>query len=105
MIYPSNIKEIKKFAKEIGINVKYLLGEKYDGDFHLSRVKSLPANIVFNGSGYLYLESVKSLPTNTVFNVKGLLWLGYVETIHSSVQFVNFGHLVLPAYKKVKIIW
>ncbi len=48
MNYPENIEEIKMFAEEINIDVKYLLGEKYEGYLNLSYVESLPANIVFN---------------------------------------------------------
>ena len=105
MIYPPNIKEIEKFAEEIGKDVKYLLGEKYEGDLDLYYVKSLPANIVFNVGGGLNLSSVKSLPENITFYIKGSVWLESVETIHSSVKFVNFGRLILPPAKKVKIIW
>ena len=75
MNYPENIEEIEKFAKKINIDVKYLLGEKYEGTLHLSSVKSLPANIVFNVGDDLYLYSVESLPDNIVFNVGGSLSL------------------------------
>ena len=70
MNYPKNIKEIKKFAKRINLDVKYLLGEKYDGFLFLGSVRSLPDNIIFNVSGFLFLDSVRSLPSNTIFNVK-----------------------------------
>ncbi len=70
MNYPKNIKEIKKFAKRIKLDVKYLLGEKCDGLLFLDSVKSLPENIVFNVDGSLILNSVDSLPSNTIFNVK-----------------------------------
>ena len=125
MIYPPNIKEIRKFAEEYGIDVKYLLGEKYESGLDLFSVKSLPDNIVFNVGGWLDLSSVKSLPDNVVFNVGGDLDLFSVESlpanivfnvgryvdlnsvefIHSSVKFVNYERLVLPEDKKVKIIW
>ena len=59
MIYPPNIKEIQKFAEEIELDVKYLLGEIYNGNLNLFYVKSLPANIVFNVGGWLNLFSVK----------------------------------------------
>ena len=85
MKYPENIEEIEKFAEEIGIDEKYLLGKKYEGYLRLPFVESLPANIKFNVGGYLNLYSVKSLPDNIVFNVgKG---------IH------------LPTKHKVKVIW
>lgn len=105
MVYPPNIDEIRKFAGKINLDVKYLLGERYEDNLNLRFVESLPADIVFNVNSFLNLGYVRSIPANTVFNIKGLLWLDYVETIHSSVQFINFGHLVLPTYKKVKIIW
>jgi hypothetical protein len=57
MKYPENIEEIKKFAKEIGIDVKYLLGEKYEGDSYLPSVKSLSANITFNVSRKIHLPT------------------------------------------------
>lgn len=85
MNYPENIEEIKKFAKEIGIDVKYLLGEKYEGGLSLSSVESLPANIVFDVGGWLYLNSVESLPDNVVFNVDDDIYF--------------------PTDHKVKVIW
>ena len=71
MNYPDNIEEIKKFAEEIEIDVKYLLGEKWEGELNLRSVKSLPANIIFNVSGHLDLSFVKSLSSYIVFNVGG----------------------------------
>ena len=55
MEYPENIEEIKKFAKEIKLDVKYLLGEKYEGNLNLPSVQSLPANTKFNVDGNIYL--------------------------------------------------
>ena len=57
MNYPDNIEEIKKFAEEIKIDVKYLLGEKYDGLLFLDSVKSLPSNIVFNVKRNIYFPT------------------------------------------------
>ena len=82
---PKNIDEIKKFAEKIGIDVKYLLGEKYDGYLYLSSVESLPDNIQFNVGGYLNLSSVQSLPANMMFNVNGYIYL--------------------PMEHEVKVIW
>ena len=72
---PENIEEIRKFADEIGIDVKYLLGEKYEGDLYLSYVCYLPDNIVFNVGEFLFLCSVKSLPSVIIFNVSGKVYL------------------------------
>lgn len=102
---PPNIEEIRKFAKEIKLDVKYFLGEMHCGDLWVDRVKTLPENITFNVVGSLGLESVRCLPKNIIFNVCHYLYLNSVETIHSSVQFVDFVHLVLPEDRKVKIIW
>lgn len=85
MNYPNNIEEIKKFAREIGIDEKYLLGKKYEGYLRLPFVESLPDNIIFNVGGWLSLRSVKSLSSNTIFNVIGDI---YFSTNH-----------------KVKILW
>lgn len=57
MVYPENIKEIKKFAREIGIDVKYLLGERFEGYLDLPSVRSLPANIVFNVGGKIFFPT------------------------------------------------
>ena len=103
MIYPPNIEEIKRFARKINIDVKYLLGELCDGDLWLSYVVFLPPNIVFNVGGNLSLNSVKVLPKNIVFNIGGVLYINRVRNIHSSVQFVNYGRLFLPFDKKVKV--
>lgn len=102
---PPNIEEIEKFAEEIKLDVKYLLGEWYYDDLWLPLVDSVPANIKFNVGGSLSLESVRCFPENIVFNVHYFLYLDSAETIHSSVQFVDFVHLVLPEDRKVKIIW
>ena len=85
MNYPENVEEIRKFAKKINLDVKYLLGEKYEGHLYLSSVKSLPANIVFNVGDDLHLYSVESLPANVLFNVSRKIYL--------------------PTKHKVKVIW
>lgn len=125
MNYPDNIEEIKKFAEEIGIDVKYLLGEKWKGSLNLSSVKSLPPNIVFNVGGYLDLSSVKTMPDNIVFNVGDWLFLRDVQTLPFNVIFNVGGPLALrsvaslpsgtifnvreeinfPTKHKVKVIW
>jgi hypothetical protein len=105
MDYPDNIEEIKKFAEEIDLDVKYLLGEKYEGDLWLYFVESLPANIVFNVGGYLDLRSVESLPANIVFNVGGYLWLSCVESVSSNNELNVNGKIYFPIDHKVKVIW
>lgn len=105
MVYPKNIEEIKKFAKEIKLDVKYLLGEKYVGNLYLALVKSLPNNIVFNVGGYLNLFSVEFLPDNIVFNVGDWLWLHSVESLPSTTVFNVSGKIIFPTKHKVKIIW
>ena len=85
MNYPENIEEIKKFAEEIGIDVKYLLGEKREGSLNLNSVQCLPNNIVFNVGGVLWLRSVKSISSSTIFNVGR--------------------NIYFPFGKKVKILW
>ena len=124
MNYPPNIEEIRKFAEEYGIDVKYLLGEKYESGLDLFSVKSLPDNIVFNVGGWLILSSVKSLPNNVVFNVGGglnlrsvkslpnnivfnvgcCLFLNSVETLPSNVIFNVDGEVCFPLTRKVKVI-
>ena len=69
--YPKNIEEIKKFAEKINIDVKYLLGERYEDNLYLHSVKTLPNNIIFNVGGSLYLYYVQSLPDIIIFNVGG----------------------------------
>ena len=103
MIYPPNIEEIRKFAEETYIDVKYLLGEKYPYGMVFNSLY-IPENIVFNVK-VLWLNNLVNVPANTVFNIEGILRFGSVDSIHSSVQFVNFGRLILPEDKKVKIIW
>ena len=63
---PVNYKEIEEFAKKIGLDVKFLLGEFYEGTLVLNSLQSLPENIVFNVGGRLYLNSLQSLPENVV---------------------------------------
>lgn len=55
MNYPENIEEIKKFADENRIDVKYLLGERYGYSLYFTSVESLPANTKFNVDGNIYL--------------------------------------------------
>ena len=105
MNYPENIEEIKKFAEEIEIDVKYLLGEKYEGNLSLPSVQSLPANIVFNVGGHLNLYSVLSLPNNIVFNVGGKLVLYSVESLPSNTIFNVNGNIFFPISRKVKVDW
>ena len=101
MNYPDNIEEIKKFAEEIKIDVKYLLGEKYDGLLFLDSVKSLPENIVFNVDGSLILNSVRSLSANIVFNVGGNLNLSSVESLPDNIRFNVGGWLDLSSVKSL----
>lgn len=105
MEYPENIEEIEKFAKKINIDVKYLLGEKYEGNLYLTYVQSLPNNIVFNVGGHLYLRSVKSLPANIVFNVGGYLNLYSVKSLPSDIIFNVSRKIYLSTEYKVKVIW
>ena len=105
MNYPDNIEEIEKFAEEIGIDVKNLLGEKYEGDLDLSSVKSLPSNIVFNVGGDLYLYSVRSLPDNIVFNVGGFLNLCSVKSLPSNTIFNVNKKVNFSTKHKVKVVW
>ena len=103
--YPKNIKEIKKFAKIINLDVKYLLGEKYDGFLFLGFVRSLPENIVFNVRGGLDLSSVRSLPANIVFNVGGYLNLYSVQSLSACIKFNVCRNIYFPIKHKVKVIW
>ena len=105
MNYLKNIKEIKKFAEKINIDVKYLLGEKYEGNLWLDYIESLPANIVFNVGRNLNLYSVCSLPDNIVFNVGRNLVLNSVESLPSNVIFNVAGEVCFPLTHKVKVIW
>lgn len=105
MNYPKNIKEIKKFAKRINLDVKYLLGEKYDGFLFLGSVRSLPDNIIFNVSGFLDLSSVEYLPANIVFNVGGFLFLDSVRSLPSNTIFNVKRKIRFPTMHKVKVIW
>lgn len=100
MNYPENIKEIKKFAEKINIDVRYILGEKYEGDMWLPSVRFLPANIVFNVGSYLNLSSVKSLPENIVFNVGGLN-LYSVLSLPDNIQFNVGGSLILSSVQSL----
>ena len=105
MTYPDNIEEIKKFAKEIELDVKYLLGEKYEGYLRLPFVESLPANIKFNVGGNLWLDSVESIPENIIFNVGGNLDLSYVKSLPNNIVFNVDGDVRYPINHKVKVIW
>lgn len=125
MKYPENIEEIEKFAREIGIDEKYLLGKKYEGYLRLPFVESLPDNIIFNVGDDLYLYSVeylsdnivfnvegnlnlysvKSLPDNIVFNVGGPLALCSVKSLPANILFNVRRKIYLPTKHKVKVIW
>ena len=105
MVYPENIEEIKKFAKEIKLDVKYLLGEKYEGKILLLTVAHLPANIVFNVNCNLGLNYVYRLPSPIVFNVGEHLFLRSLKSLPSSTIFNVGGKIYLPSDHKVKVIW
>lgn len=105
MNYPENIEEIKKFAEEIGIDVKYLLGEKYEDRLALDFVESLPANIVFNVGGHLDLFSVRFLPDNIVFNVGGWLNLYSVQSLQGNIVFDVHSYISISTNHKVNVIW
>ena len=75
MITPDNYKEIEEFAKTINLDVKYLLGEFYEGNLNLSSLTSLPENTTFNVGGYLDLSSLKSLSKNYKISLKNNLYI------------------------------
>ena len=75
----SNYKEIEAFAKSINLDVKYLLGEKYEGSLVLSSLTSLPENFNVTVGGSLYLCSLKTLPENYKINLKGELYINAAE--------------------------
>ena len=102
---PENIEEIKKFAEDNNIDVKYLLGEKYEDNLYLYSVEYLPNNIVFNAEGNLHLYSVESLPDNIQFNVGDYLYLGSVESLPDNIKFNVSRKIYLPTKHKVKVIW
>ena len=102
---PENIEEIRKFARDNNLDVKYLLGEKWEGNLYLGSVVSLPDNIVFNVGGWLDLRSVKSLPANIKFNVGSWLELRSVKSLSSSTIFNVNGKIYLPTKHKVKVLW
>ena len=99
--YPENVEEIRRFAKEIKLDVKYLLGEKYEGDSYLPSVESLPENIKFNVGGSLDLSYVKSLPDNVIFNVGGYLWMPSVKSLSANIVFNVGDWLVLYSVKSL----
>ena len=72
---PSNYKEIEAFAKSINLDVKYLLGEKYEGNIYLCSLTSLPENFNVTVGGNLRLDSLKSLPENYKISLKGDLYI------------------------------
>ena len=71
----SNYKEIEAFANSINLDVKYLLGEKYEGSLDLSSLTSLPENFNVTVGGSLWLDSLTSIPENFNVTVGGNLWL------------------------------
>jgi hypothetical protein len=88
--YPKNIEEIKKFAEDIGIDVKYLLGKKWKGDLFLGFVRHVPAHGQFNVDGCLGFIRVDSIHSSVVFNVSGK---------------VKFEVFVTSVKQKVEVIW
>ena len=89
MSYPKNIEEIKMFAKDIGIDVKYLLGKKWKGNLLLGGVRHVPAHVQFNVDGWLGFIRVDSVHSSVVFNVSGKVRLE-LDTFDK---------------QKVKVIW
>ena len=83
---PVNYKEIEEFAKTINLDVKYLLGEFYEGNLYLSSLKKLPENTTFNVGGYLDLRSLTSLPANTTFNVGYSLYLSSLKSLSKNYK-------------------
>ena len=76
---PSNYKEIEAFAKSINLDVKYLLGEKYEGSLVLCYLKTLPENFNVTVGGNLDLCSLKTLPENYKISLKGGLYISSSE--------------------------
>ena len=85
MSYPKNIEEIKMFAKDIGIDVKYLLGKKRKGDLFLGFVGHVPVHVQFNVDGCLGFIRVDSIHSSVVFNVSGMVvYKGKSVKIHQN---------------------
>ena len=89
MSYPENIEEIEMFAKDVGIDVKYLVGKKWKRNMLLGFVRHVPANVQFNVDGWLGFVRVDSVHSSVVFNVSGKVKIG----------------LVYLDKQKVKVIW
>ena len=90
MYYPENIEEIKEFAEEIELDVKYLIGKKWDGNLWIWDARYIPANVKFNVSGWLCADRVDSVHSSVVFNVSGK---------------VKFEVFVTSVKQKVEVIW
>ena len=98
---PSNYKELEAFAKSINLDVKYLLGEKYEGNLDLSSLTSLPENFNVTVGGYLDLGSVTSIPENFNVTVGGSLYLNSLKTIQENFNVTVGGYLDLGSLKSL----
>lgn len=92
---PENIEEIKKFAEEIKLDVKYLLGEKWEGDLNLNGVTNIPRNVYFNVERDLLLPDLRYVPEGVWFYVGAYLCLSSVEKLSSKLNVIVGGSLVL----------
>lgn len=95
MVYQSNIEEIIKFAEEINLDVKYLLGERYNGNLDLSFVTDIPNGVKFYIKGDLYLPNISCVPSDVVFNVGSYLNLKSVKYLANGIVFNVGGSLNL----------
>ena len=96
---PSNYKELEEFAKSINLDVKYLLGEKYEGSLYLNSLTSLPENFNVTVGGNIDLSSLKTLPENFNVTVGGNLWLDSVTSLPKNFNVTVGGSLDLNSLK------
>lgn len=82
--YPENIEEIRKFAKKIDLDVKYLLGEKLDRCLWIY-TDYIPSNVILNIGESLMADSLQSIPTGVVIQVGNYIFLRSVNNISGNI--------------------
>jgi hypothetical protein len=92
-----NVLDEKGYSHEIEGDKLIVINTNHNGivnpSIDLQEITSIPPNVIFNNSGYVFLTKLTSIPPNVTFNNRRYIDLRNCLKIDSSVIFNNEGSI------------
>jgi hypothetical protein len=92
-----NILNKKEYSYEIEGDKIIVINKNHNGvvnpSIDLRDITSIPSDVIFNNSGYIFLTELTAIPPNVVFNNRRYIDLRNCLKIDSSVIFNNDGSI------------